>query len=189
METLGHVYRKVEPDLFSCLVHQIIGQQISMAAQKTIWQRLLHGINPVTPKAIDAMSIPSLGNLGISPRKAAAIKGLAAGIQSGPLDISALYAMDDQEVIRILSSFQGIGVWTAQMALIFSMQRPDVLSFGDMGIQKGLRMLYHHRKITPALFAKYKKRYSPHGSVASLYLWEIAGGNIPGMRDYQPQKS
>ncbi len=188
MDTLGHVKRKVEPELFSCLVNQIIGQQISMAAQETIWQRLRKNLPQVSAQVIDTASPSSLRELGISPKKIESIKGLAAAIQSGQLDIASLYDMDDEKVIQRLSSFKGIGVWTAQMALIFSMQRKNVLSLGDLGIQKGLRMLYHHRKITPALFAKYKKRYSPYGSVASLYLWEIAGGNIPNMRDYQPKK-
>ena len=66
--------------------------------------------------------------------------------------------------------------------MTFSMQRPDIMSYGDLAIQRGLRMLHHHRRITPELFAKYRRRYSPHGSVASLYLWEIAGGAVAGLR-------
>lgn len=96
--------------------------------------------------------------------------------------------MPDEEVIRVLSSLKGIGVWTAEMILLFCMQRPDVLSYDDLAIQRGLRMLYHHRKIDRRLFEKYRRRYSPYGSVASLYLWAIAGGAIPGMRDYTPAK-
>ena len=72
------------------------------------------------------------------------------------------------------------------MILLFCMQRPDVLSYDDLAIQRGLRMLYHHRKIDRRLFEKYRRRYRPYGSVASLYLWAIAGGAIPGMRDYAP---
>jgi DNA-3-methyladenine glycosylase II len=64
------------------------------------------------------------------------------------------------------------------------MQRPDVMSFGDLGIQRGLRMLYHHETIDRKLFDKYARRYSPYGTVASLYLWAIAGGAIAEMRDY-----
>lgn len=96
--------------------------------------------------------------------------------------------MPDEEVIRVLSSLKGIGAWTAEMILLFCMQRPDVLSYDDLAIQRGLRMLYHHRKIDRRLFEKYRRRYRPYGSVASLYLWAIAGGAIPGMRDYAPAK-
>jgi DNA-3-methyladenine glycosylase II len=67
------------------------------------------------------------------------------------------------------------------------MQRPDILSFGDLAILRGMRMLYHHREITRQLFEKYRRRYSPYGSVASLYLWAIAGGAISEMKDYAPR--
>ena len=69
------------------------------------------------------------------------------------------------------------------MLMLFSMQRSDIVSYGDLAIQRGMRMLYRHRKITRQLFEKYRKHYSPYGSVASLYLWEIAGGAIVGMKD------
>ncbi len=69
------------------------------------------------------------------------------------------------------------------MLMLFSMQRADVLSFGDLAIQKGMRMLYRHREITKERFERYRKRYSPYGSVASIYLWEIAGGAIDGLTD------
>ena len=72
--------------------------------------------------------------------------------------------------------------------MLFSMQRPDILSYGDLAIHRGLRMLYHHRKITRELFEKYRRRYSPYGSVASLYLWAIAGGAVEGMKDYAPER-
>lgn len=73
--------------------------------------------------------------------------------------------------------------------MIFCLERPDVMSFGDLGIHRGLRMLYHHKQIDCKLFDKYARRYSPYGIVASLYLWAIAGGAIPEMRDYAPKKS
>ena len=72
--------------------------------------------------------------------------------------------------------------------MLFSMQRPDILSFGDLAIQRGLRMVYHHRKITRELFEKYHRRFSPYNSVASLYLWAVAGGAVEGMKDYAPKK-
>ncbi|MCF0247943.1 MAG: hypothetical protein HUJ86_04980, partial [Synergistes sp.] len=80
-------------------------------------------------------------------------------------------------------------VWTAEMLLIFSLGRRDVLSFGDLGIQRGLRMLYRHKEITPAIFDRYRKRYSPCGTLASLYLWEISGGALPGLTDPAAEKT
>ena len=74
------------------------------------------------------------------------------------------------------------------MILLFCRQRPDILSYDDLAILRGLRMVYHHRSIDRKLFEKYRRRFSPYGSVASLYLWAVAGGAIPEMRDYQPKK-
>ena len=95
--------------------------------------------------------------------------------------------MSDQEAIEALSSLNGIGVWTAEMILLFCMQRSDVFSYGDLAILRGLRMVYHHRKIDKKLFEKYRRRFSPYCSVASLYLWAVSGGAIPGMKDYAPK--
>lgn len=72
------------------------------------------------------------------------------------------------------------------MILLFCMQRPDVFSYDDLAIQRGLRMVYHHRKIDRKLFEKYRRRFSPYCSVASLYLWAAAGGAVPGLKDYEP---
>ena len=74
------------------------------------------------------------------------------------------------------------------MLLLFCMERPDVFSYDDLALQRGLRMVYHHRRISRELFEKYRRRFSPWGSVASLYLWAVAGGAVEGMRDYAPAK-
>ena len=73
------------------------------------------------------------------------------------------------------------------MILLFCLERPNVFSFDDLAVQRGLRMTYHHRQITRKLFEKYRRRFSPYGSVASLYLWAVAGGAIEGMKDYAPK--
>lgn len=96
--------------------------------------------------------------------------------------------MSDEEAIKALSALSGIGVWTAEMILLFCMQRPNVFSFGDLAIHRGLRMIYHHRNVDKKLFEKYRRRFSPYCSVASLYIWAVAGGAIDGMRDYAQQK-
>ena len=96
--------------------------------------------------------------------------------------------MSDAEVCAKLSELDGIGVWTAEMLMLHSLQRPDVLSFGDLAVQRGLRMLYHHRKITRPLFEKYRRRYSPYGSVACIYLWAVSAGAVEGLKDYAPKE-
>ena len=102
------------------------------------------------------------------------------------MDLGAIERMTDEDAIRTLTGIRGIGTWTAEMILLFSLGRPDILSFGDLAIQRGLRMVYHHKAITPALFRKYQRRFSPYGSVASLYLWAAAAGADPELRDYAP---
>ena len=100
------------------------------------------------------------------------------------------FIADDErcEVCAKLSELDGIGVWTAEMLMLHSLQRPDVLSFGDLAVQRGLRMLYHHRKITRPLFEKYRRRYSPYGSVACIYLWAVSAGAVEGLKDYAPKE-
>lgn len=107
----------------------------------------------------------------------------------GELDLAALTEKSDEEVCKTLSSLKGIGIWTAEMLMIFSMQRPNIMSYGDLALHRGLRMLYHHRSIDEKKFKMYHKRFTPYATIASLYLWEIAGGAIPGMRDYAPKGS
>ncbi len=187
IDAIGPVRREVTPDLFAALVNCIVGQQISTKAQVTVWKRLIDAFGDVTPEAMAACPDDELQRFGLSFRKVGYIKGAAERVVAGELDLEGLADLPDDEVCRRLSALPGIGVWTAEMLMTFSMQRPDIMSYGDLAIQRGLRMLHHHRRITPELFAKYRRRYSPHGSVASLYLWEIAGGAVPGLRDWAPK--
>ena len=187
IEAVGFIRREVHPDLFAALVNAIMGQQISTKAQATIWKRMTDSLGDVTPECIDALSNDELQAFGLSFRKVSYIKGAAQRVLAGELDLDAIAALPDDEVRRELSGLPGIGAWTAEMLMTFSLQRPDIMSFGDLAIQRGLRMLHHHRRITPELFAKYRRRYSPYGTVASLYLWEIAGGAVSGLRDWAPK--
>ncbi len=109
-------------------------------------------------------------------------------VNDGEFDLEAIWNKTDEEAIHELDKLKGIGVWTAEMILLFCMQRPNVFSFDDLAIQRGLRMVYHHRKIDRKLFEKYRRRFSPYCSVASLYFWAVSGGAIPEMRDYAPKK-
>lgn len=188
IQKIGPIQREVDTDLFSAVVHHIIGQQISTKAQATIWQRMRETLGTVDAEHILAAGVPQLQKLGMTFRKAEYITDFAQKVQSGEFDLEGIWQKPDEEAIRELSSLKGIGVWTAEMILLFCMQRPDVFSYDDLAIQRGLRMLYHHRKIDRKLFAKYRRRFSPYCSVASLYLWAIAGGAIPEMHDYAPKK-
>lgn len=185
IDRVGQINRSVDDDLFSSVVHHIIGQQISTRAQQTIWQRMQDALGTVSAETIDSRGKEELQQLGMTFRKAEYIKDFCHKVLSGEFNLDAVERMSDEEAIRALSSLKGIGVWTAEMILLFCLQRPDVLSYGDLAIQRGLRMVYHHRGITPKLFERYRRRFSPCGSVASLYLWAVAGGAIPEMKDCQ----
>lgn len=188
IEQIGHIERRLDADLFASVVRHIVGQQISSKAQATVWARLEDRLSVVTPASVHAASPEELQSLGMSLRKAEYIKDFASKIVSGEFALQAVEKLSDEEAIAALSSLKGIGRWTAEMILLFCLQRPDILSYDDLAIQRGLRMLYHHRKITRELFTKYQKRYSPYGSTAAIYLWAIAGGAIEGMKDYASAK-
>ena len=183
---IGHIHREVDGDLFSSVVRSIVGQQISSTALKTILKRLIELFGSPTPERLCAASREEIQSCGISFRKVDYIKDFAAKVKDGEFDLNALRCLSDAEIISKLSTLKGIGEWTSEMFLIFCLQRPDVVSYGDLAIQRGMCMLYHHKEIDRKLFDKYTRRYSPHGTVASLYLWAIAGGAIPEMRDYVP---
>lgn len=183
IDKIGHIYREVDTDAFSSVVKHIIGQQISTSAQATIWQRLHDKIGDVNVKNISVIERDALQKIGISFRKVDYIKDFAQKVFSGEFNIDAIHNMPDEDVIKELSALKGIGVWTAEMIMIFCMKRPNVVSFTDLAILRGMRMLYHHKNIDKKKFEKYSKRYSPYGTTASIYLWAIAGGAIKEMRD------
>ncbi|SBV96887.1 HhH-GPD superfamily base excision DNA repair protein [uncultured delta proteobacterium] len=187
MDVVGPVRREVIPDVFMALVNSVIGQQISTKAHRTVWERAQAMFAPLTPEHVASIPVATLQTCGISTRKAVYINEIATSVVTGALDLAHLHAMDDEAVCKRLSEIRGIGVWTAEMLMTFSMRRMDVLSWGDLAILRGLRMLYRHRVITPVLFAKYKKRYSPYATVASLYLWALAGGACEGYADPAPK--
>lgn len=180
---IGKIEREVNPDLFSELMRTIIGQQISAKAIATIWGRMQALLGDITPETVANIDSDSLQSIGVSFRKVEYMQAIAKEILAKNIDLNTLHTLSDEEVKAKLSSFRGIGEWTAEMLMIFSMNRHNVLSYGDLAIHRGLRMLYRHREITPALFAKYQRRFSPYNSVASLYLWQIAGGAMPDLTD------
>ena len=188
IDKIGKVEREVDSDLFSAVVHHIISQQISTKAQATIWKRIQDHLGAVNADTILAAGINRLQSFGISFKKAEYITDFAAKIKNGTFDLEEIWNKTDDEAITELTSLKGIGVWTAEMILLFCMQRSNVFSYGDLAVLRGMRMVYHHWKIDRKLFEKYRRRLSPYCSVASLYFWAVAGGAIPEMKDYAPKK-
>ncbi len=188
IDRVGHVYREVDEDVFSSVVHHIVGQQISTKAQATVWQRMRDVLGDINSETILAAGSGQLQSMGMTHRKAEYITDFAERVARGEFDPDAVSGMSDDEAIRALSELRGIGVWTAEMILLFSLQRENIFSYDDLAIQRGLRMLYRHKRIDRALFEKYRRRFSPYCSVASLYLWAVSGGAIPELSDPAPKK-
>lgn len=180
---IGHVWRVRDDDLFQAVVHSIVGQQISTRAQATVWARMRDGLGTVDAAHVAAASVEELQAFGMTFGKVGYIHDFALHVQDGSFDIAAVERMGDDEAIEALASLRGVGRWTAEMILTFCLNRPDVFAYDDLAIQRGLRMLYHHRRITRKLLERYRRRFSPYCSVASLYLWEVAGGALPELRD------
>jgi DNA-3-methyladenine glycosylase II len=122
----GMIQRPVIPDLFTALVHSVAGQQISTKAHQTVWERMLSKLGEISPEIIDGLPLETLQQFGITFRKASYIKSAAGKIARGEFDINALRSMSDGEVCARLSELDGIGVWTAEMLMLFSMQRPNI---------------------------------------------------------------
>ena len=165
-----------------------MAQQISTKAQATIWQRLNDKLGTLNEDTILNCSDETLNALGISQRKILYIKEFANKVKSAEFNIKAIEKMDDEHAISELVKLKGIGLWTAQMLLLFCMQRKNILSYDDLAIRRGMRMVYRHKEITKELFKKYEKRLSPYCSIASLYFWAVAGGALEDVTDPAPKK-
>jgi DNA-3-methyladenine glycosylase II len=176
IDRIGFIEREVIPDLFAALVNSIVGQQISMKAADTIWARLLDRVGVITPESILAVPAEEIQKCGMTMKKALYIQDAAQKILNSEFNIHELAELPDDEVCKRLSSLNGIGVWTAEMLMIFSMQRKDIVSWGDLALKRGMMALYHHKELNKERFERYRKRYSPYGTIASFYLWEASRG-------------
>lgn len=174
MERMGRVERVIIPELFAALIYAIVGQLISAKAVHTIWDRMQERFGEINPANIASRSADEIQGCGITMRKAVCIKDIAETVAQGKFKLNELYALSDEEVIKRLSSLKGIGKWTAEMMLLNSMERPDVISWGDIAIRRGIMKLYSLTDLTKEQFGEYRKRYSPYGSVASIYLWRLS---------------
>ncbi|NDL62279.1 DNA-3-methyladenine glycosylase 2 family protein [Enterobacteriales bacterium SAP-6] len=178
IERIGIITRPLMPDLFAALVRNIVDQQISTKAGLTVNARLTVLAGTVTPAAIEQLTAGQIQSCGMTMKKALYIKGAATAAMSGELDLAAIPGYSDREVIAALSRLPGIGVWTAEMLMIFSLGRPDVVSWGDLAIRRGMMNLYRHKELPRERFERYRRRYSPYGTTASLYLWAYSAAGF-----------
>jgi DNA-3-methyladenine glycosylase II len=159
---------------FDHLTRAIVYQQLSGKAAATIYSRVqgLYGGRPPTPAELAATPTPRLRRAGLSRQKVRYLKDLARRAATGRLPLDALDALPDEAAIEALTAVRGVGVWTAQMFLMFRLGRLDVLPVLDLGIQKGMRHTYGLRRLPkPARMERIATTWRPYRSVACWYLW------------------
>ncbi len=159
-------------DPFHSLARSIVGQQISVKAAETVWQRLVECCGAVTPDGLAGRTEDELRGCGLSRQKARYLASLAGHFADGSIDPAALRLLDDEAVIRKLCEVKGIGRWTAEMFLIFHMLRPDVLPLADIGVQRAIANCYGGgERQNAAAMRAIAEPWRPWRSVAVWYLW------------------
>jgi DNA-3-methyladenine glycosylase II len=162
-------------DAYGALLRAIVGQQLSTKAARTIYGRILdlfEGSTP-SPEQLLGADEADLRGAGLSGRKVEYVRDLAAHVIAGELELDRLDDLSDEEAIEEIVAVRGLGVWTAEMFLLFHLERPDVLSGGDLGIRKAVQIEYGLDEMpTPARVLEIGEPWRPHRSLASLYLWE-----------------
>ena len=163
---------------FETLARSITFQQLHGKAAATIFERLRKAVGKrFTAAAFLRLSETELRGCGLSREKIASMTDLAEHVASRKISFQKLADLSDSEIIELLSRVRGIGVWTAQMFLMFALQRPNVLPTGDLGIRNAIRKAYGLEGVpTPKEIEKYAEKWHPHCSVASWYLWRSLNG-------------
>jgi DNA-3-methyladenine glycosylase II len=162
--------RRGEP--FFTLARSIVGQQISVKAAQSVWERLLAIAPSMLPEEVLPLDAAQLRSCGLSGRKAEYLHGLANRFCDGSLRVADWASMDDEAVIDELLAVRGIGRWTAEMFLIFSLLRPDVLPLDDLGLRRAIQLSYFDgRNVSESRMRKIAGPWSPWRSVATWYLW------------------
>jgi DNA-3-methyladenine glycosylase II len=162
-------------DAFGALVRAVVGQQLSTKAARTIYGRLLDLFDGRVPGPEDlaAASEADLRGVGLSGRKVEYLRDLAGHVLRGELELERLSELSDEEVIEEIVAVRGFGRWSAEMFLLFHLERPDVVSGGDLGIRRAIQLAYGLDEMpTPAEVVERAEKWRPNRSLACLYLWE-----------------
>ena len=157
---------------FQTLARAIVGQQISVKAAQSVWDRFAAAHPGVTPEIVCASSVERLRACGLSGQKSGYLFDLAAHFRDGRLDATQWKKLEDETLITLLTEVKGIGRWTAEMFLIFNLARPNVFPVADLGLQKAMTLHYNRgRKLTPQKMHRIGAAWAPWRSVATWYLW------------------
>lgn len=173
IERVGPFRMSYREPQFASLARSIVFQQLNGKAALTIWNRLEEKTgSPVTPEGVLKLRMPTLRKVGLSRQKASYLRDLAKRAAAGQLDFGALPSLTDEDVIAALTQVKGIGEWSAQMFLMFALQRPNVLPTADYGIRAAMQRAYRMRELPkPDRMRKVAKSWQPYCSIACWYLW------------------
>ncbi|HEY6169785.1 MAG TPA: DNA-3-methyladenine glycosylase [Verrucomicrobiae bacterium] len=174
IERAGPFSLKLRRQRFLMLVYSIISQQISTSAARSIRKRLHEHLAPgrITPDHLARETVASLRKAGLSKQKAAYLLDLSRMVRAGEVRLARIHRLEDEQVIEELIQVNGIGVWTAQMFLMFSLGRPDVFPHGDLGIRSALRNLYRLDELPDRDTAhEIARPWRPYATIASWYCW------------------
>jgi len=159
-------------DAFQTLARSIIGQQISVKAAQSVWERFAGAVGEMQPQRVLKLSEAQLRGCGLSGQKVKYLRDLSERFAGGAIDIARWHDMDDEALIEDLTRVKGIGRWTAEMFLMFYLTRPDVFPLGDLGLQRAMSLHYNKgRPLPDRRIAALGKLWSPWRSVATWYLW------------------
>ena len=157
---------------FTTLARSIVGQQISVKAAESVWQKVNRAIPDIEPCTVAAKEPDLLRACGLSARKITYLQDLSRHFMEGNLNETSWNSMDDETIITQLSQVKGIGRWTAEMFLIFHLQRPDVLPLDDIGLQRAISLHYFDKQsIDKKTMIELAQPWQPWRSVATWYLW------------------
>ena len=175
VKSVGPFTAKTRRDRFGSLVSSIISQQISVAAARTIRARLIEAVAPdkISPKTLRRLDVDSLRAIGVSRQKATYVLDLAEKVDTGSLDLESLHRHDDETVIEKMIQVKGIGRWTAQMFLMFSLGRLDVLPVDDLGLKNAIRKHYQLDDLPDTQqMESLAENWRPYSTIACWYLWQ-----------------
>lgn len=159
-------------DAFQTLARSIVGQQISVKAAQSVWERFAAAVGDMQPRRVLKLPENQLRSCGLSGQKVKYLRDLSQRFADDTIDVARWHAMDDETLIADLTQVKGIGRWTAEMFLIFYLTRPDVFPLGDLGLQRAMSLHYNKGKpLSDRRIAALSRSWTPWRSVATWYLW------------------
>lgn len=165
------VHLEPRGDAFHTLARAIVGQQISVKAAQSVWNRFFTLVSVASPEQVLKATAKDLRACGLSERKGEYIRDLARRFADGEVHAHRWPEMSDEDVVADLVQVRGIGRWTAEMFLMFNLLRPDVFPLDDLGLQRGIRLAYFKRKVSLKTMRRLGETWRPWRSVATWYLW------------------